>query len=323
MKKHKTALVTGATGAIGPKLVHELLRRGWTVKVLVRDQTKLSSTGAEPVLCDLTAPQNLESAMKEVDTVFHLAAKLHINSPSASLKSEYKSINVEATSRLLDAASSANVSRFIFFSTINVYGPSAPGQCWDEDARLNPDSIYAETKIEAEELVKKFPGNSVLRMAAVFGPGMKGNYVKLVQALKRGRFFFVGDGLNRRSLIYVDDSCSAAILAAEEAQSAGRIYNVTDGSTPTLRNIVEEICGALQRRVPSIKMPLGLARISSSSVDGILKLAGRPRFRNMVEKLVEDVAVNGSRIQSEIGFKPACSQADGWKAVVESMYFEK
>jgi UDP-glucose 4-epimerase len=318
------ALITGAGGAIGLPLLRRLLSRGYQVRALVRQRMHATSLpeNVTVITGDIADRSVLDKAVAGVDVIFHLAAKIHINDPSPELKSDYQRVNVEGTRRLAGAARRAGVKRLVLFSTINVYGPSRPGEVLDENSPLHPDSYYAQTKAQAEEIARAELSAVVLRLAAVYGPNMKGNYPRLVDALRRRRFAFVGDGLNRRTLVHVDDVCSAALLAAEHPGAAGRICNVTDGTVPTLRQIVEAMCAALNCDPPWFGVPLSAARCAAGILDGVAgRLLGkRLSFRAAVDKITEDIAVSGSRMTEELGFRPQYHLSRGWQDTVNALY---
>ena len=323
-------LVTGGTGAIGPALVERLLQEGLPVRVFTRQlaDRKPSLPGVEWRQGDLTDPRALESATAGVDVVFHLAAKLHVHQPGPGRQAEYQSVNVEGTRRLVQAAQISGVRRLVFFSTICVYGPSRSGEILDESSRLHPDSRYAETKIQGEEIcLQARQGDSqaplavVLRLAAVYGPRLKGNYARLVKALKRGWFVPVGAGDNRRTLIFDQDVASAALLAANHPGAAGNIYNVTDGAVHRFKEIVAAMATALGRNPPRIHLPIGGARWLARCAETGFRLAGRcaPVTPATLAKMTEDVAVSGRKMERELGFQPAFDLRRGWQATVLQM----
>lgn len=319
----RTALVTGAAGAIGSTLVERLLEKGYAVRALVRAESKtLLPAGVEVVRSDITDCGSLQKAVAGTETIFHLAAKLHINNPAQALKDEYYRVNVEGTNCLARAARAAGARRLIFFSTINAYGNSRPGQLIDEDEPLRPDSLYAETKIEGEKIVlAEAPEAVVLRVAAVYGPRMKGNYPRLVQALRRRRLALIGDGSNRRTLIHTLDLCDAAIAAAEQERAAGQIFNVTDGSVHTMREIVAAIAAALGRRPPVFHLPARAARIAAGLMEDGWRVVGRraPVNRATIDKLTEDIAVSGSKFQRCLGFEPRFDLEAGWQQTIGTL----
>lgn len=319
----RVALVTGAGGAIGTTLVQRLLQHGYAVRALVRASTPSAEMllGAEVVRGDINDCQLIRQAVVGAEAVFHLAAKLHINNPSLGLKEEYFRVNVEGTRCLAGAARDAGVKRFVFFSSISVYGDSRTGQTLDEESPLRPDSWYAESKIEAEKVVLGELPATVLRVAAVYGPRMKGNYPRLVRALRRRRLALVGDGRNRRTLVHEYDVCDAAIAAAERDITAGQIYNVTDGQVHTMREIIEAIAAALEQRPPKLHLPVRPVRIVAGLLEDGLRRVGKksPVERSTIDKLIEDIAVSGDKIKRQLGFEPQFNLRAGWRQTIEQM----
>lgn len=324
----RKCLVTGATGVVGVPLVRELLEQGHDVRVFVRDASGASQFGnlVEVHTGDLRDRSAVFAAAEGVDWIFHLGAKLHINNPGADSQAEYTAINVGGTDNVVTAAKASRAAKLIFFSTINVYGPGRAGQVRDESSGLDPQGIYAETKAAGEELVLAARNNSgepigvVLRLAAVYGSRMKGNYVRLADAIRKGRFVFVGKGENRRTLVHQSDVVSSAILAAESAVG-GSTYNVTDGSIHTLKQTVEVVARACGKKVPRVHLPLGPAKAAIAGIEILAKVLGSPLpiNRALLDKFLEDVAVDGTKIRSELGFVPQFDLERGWKEAIGSI----
>ena len=314
-QKPKTILVTGATGAIAPLLVGELVRQNHLVKVLVRNAPpkNLLPPETEIVTGDLTDENSLKRAAENAEWIFHFAAKLHINNPDEKLEAEYEATNVTATKNLIEF-SRATCEKFIFASTINVYGTSENGGIFDETSPLDPNGIYAESKAAAERFVLAANGGVVLRLAAVYGSRMKGNFPRLAKAVKKGRFVFIGAGSNRRTLIHEKDVVRAAILCAENEQANRQIYNVTDGEIHTLREIVAAISNALNKKPPRLELPLALIKPLVGLGEDAAKLLGKNLdLRNTLAKVLEDMAVSGAKIQRELNFKPQFDLQNGWR----------
>jgi nucleoside-diphosphate-sugar epimerase len=318
----QTALVTGAGGAIAPTLIRHLLERGYAVHALVRSAAPspvaLIPKGAEIICGDITDYRLVREAASGMDVAFHLAAKLHINSPAPELKGEYERVNVEGTRALVQALHGAGARRLVFFSTINVYGATHEGEIADEDSALNPDSWYAETKAQAEEVVRTVTPNVILRLAAVYGPNMKGNFPRLLRALRKRRPVLVGNGSNRRTLVYIEDLCRAAILAAEHPAAVGQTYNVTDGAVHTLREIVNAMSDALNQSHPKLTLPKVPIRLAAGVLEDSFRLLGKssPVNRSAIDKLTEDVAASGAKIQGQLGFQPRYDLSSGWRETV-------
>ena len=200
-----------------------------------------------------------------------------------------------------------------------------------EDIPAKPDTFYAKTKLAAERIVldaKRADGQplgTVLRFAAIYGPRIKGNYQRLVQALARGRFIPIGDGRNRRTLIYDRDVVRAALLAVQHPKAAGKVYNVSDGHFHTLREIIATICQAIGRNPPRLSLPVGPARFFAGLLENSLQLVGRksPIGLETIDKYTEDIAVSSQRIQNELGFKPQYDLESGWEETIREMRHEK
>jgi len=322
-KKKETALVTGATGVIGPVLIRRLLRDGYHVRALIRRESEygLLPEDVDIRFGDLTDGHVEQKAAVGVDVIFHLAAKLHLDHQGFADEDEYKEVNVEGTRHIVEAARINEVRRFIFFSTINVYGPGEAGLVFDEDSPIRSDSWYTQTKARAEGIVLDGLPAVVLRLAAVYGPGMKGNYPRLLEALRRGFFPMIGDGRNRRTLVFISDVCQAALLAAEHPNAVGQIYNVTDGEVHTLQEVIKAICDALGKRPPRFALPRSLVRPAFGLMEDGFGLFGRrsPIGRSTVDKILEDLAVSGDRIKRNLGFRPKYDLLSGWQETIQQI----
>jgi len=321
-------LVTGATGAIGPSVVRVLNQEGFHIRTFSIDSPAegLFPQGVEVLAGDVTDKAAVQSAMQGACAIIHMAALLHIINPPSDLQEKYRRVNTGGTANVIDAAVKADVERIVLFSTIAVYGPS-DGAVLNESSPVRPDTFYASTKHAAEQLVLHARGSdgrplgAVLRLGAVYGSRIKGNYRRLTHDLSRHRFVPVGNGLNRRTIVYDKDAARAAALAVTHPAAAGRVFNVTDGSFYRLKDIVESICEALGRKPPQFSIPSGLARLAAGAVEKSGHAVGLkpPPFRAMINKYTEDIAVDGGLIQKEIGFVPQYDLKTGWQETIREM----
>jgi UDP-glucose 4-epimerase len=323
-----TILVTGATGAVGFRVVEALHSAGYPLRTFSIDAPAagLFPPQVEVMIGDVTDETAVRSAMHRVDAVVHMAALLHFTNPPPAMRETYERINVGGTATVLDAAMHAKVRRVVFFSTIAVYG-RAEGRVLNEQSPTRPDTFYARTKLAAEEIVLKAriadgqALGTVLRPAAVYGSRIKGNYERLTQALAHHRFIPVGDGLNRRTLVYDRDVGRAAVLAVQHPAAAGRVFNVTDGGFHPLREIIETICAAMGRKPPCLSLPAGPVRVFAGFLEKGSQALGikTPITREMIDKYTEDIAVDGSLIQRELGFMRQYDLKTGWKETIREM----
>jgi len=311
----KAVLVTGGCGFIGRRLCGALSRKGCTVTAL--DMATEDRPGEYIWKVDITAP--LESArIKGIDTVFHLAGKVHALSEVRHEDPEYYRVNTDGTRHVLEAAQRAGVRRFVFFSTvkamsrddeplpIDAQGRPRP---WNEADTAEPDTAYGKSKLEAERLVLHggyVPEPVVLRLCMVYGPGGKGNLQKMINAVRRNRFPPLSEIGNRRSMVHADDVVEAAVLVAQHEKATGQTFIVSDGQSYSTRLIYEGICRALNRPVPAWTVPLWLLKALAVVGDGIGRARGR-RFlfdTDALNKLVGSAWFSSEKIQSLLGFKP-------------------
>jgi nucleoside-diphosphate-sugar epimerase len=191
----------------------------------------------------------------------------------------------------------------VYFSSTSVYGDTRGGLA-DEQSTPAPRSVYAQSKLDGESvLLDEAPHATVLRVGAVYGPSQRSNYLRLATLCRRGIQLV---GSVRRTLVFETDVMSAALMAAEHRDVSARIFNVTDGTTHTLTAITSAMVSALG---PGLRMILpvspvrALARFSRTASPAL-------------QPLIEDSAVDGRRIQRELGFTPAVTLDAGWKLTI-------
>jgi nucleoside-diphosphate-sugar epimerase len=263
--KSSLILVTGATGAVGPRVVHALHQAGYQIRSFSFDAPTagMFPQSVEVLIGDVTDQVAVQSAMQGVDAVVHMAALLHIVNSPPEMREKYERVNIGGTATVVEEAIKAGVRRVVLFSTITVYGAS-DGYVLNEMLPTNPDTFYAQTKLAAVQVVLNARGadgqplGTVLRFGAIYGSRIKGNYERLTHALARNRFIPIGSGLNRRTLIYDKDVGWAAVLAVSCPAAAGRVFNVTNGGYHTLNEVSESICAALGRKPTRFLLPVGL-----------------------------------------------------------------
>src|SRR4051812_27996514 len=245
-------LVTGGTGFIGSHLGEEGRRRGAEVVAFGltnRPEEKanaelLAGLGAEILPGSITDAALCRTAMRGVTHIFHLAVAMREGGKSDEF---FESINLDGTRQLLEAANVGRVQRFIYCSTIGIYGHRAPG-ITREDSPLAPGNIYERTKVSAERLVREFAeqcglATVVLRPADVYGPRDQ-RLLKLFKGVSQGRFPLFGSGKGRRHMVYVDDVVSAFFQACERDQALGEGLILAGPRSCTLRELLDEVVRA-------------------------------------------------------------------------------
>lgn len=320
--------MTGAGGALGPVVAREFARDGFSVRALGHRplDPSLFPEATEFGVLDVLDQEAARRQLAGADTVVHMAALLHVVNPAPSLIPEYDRVNAGGTRNVVSAAAAVGVRRVVHFSTIAVYGYNS-GCILDETTRPAPATPYGASKLRAEEealaasAAQQTPLITILRLGAVYGSRVRGNYRRLVGGLARGLFVGVGDGRNRRTVVFEEDVARAAVLASTHPAAAGRVFNVTDGELHTVREVVNAIGSALGRGPRQFFLPAPPARLTAGLIEDAFRLIGRkaPVNRATIDKFVEDIAVDGSLIQRELGFRPLFDLQRGWDATIAEM----
>ena len=200
----------------------------------------------------------------------------------------------------------------------------ASDDCLDEEAATRPSTAYGRSKLEAEHLVIDrgyVPHPCVLRLAMVYGPGAKGNLVKMIKAVRRGVFPSLVAVQNRRSMVHVDDVVEAAIGAATHEASKGATYIVTDGKIYSTGEIYAAIRAALRMVPIRWSAPLPVLRLAAHLGDGLERILRRrlPLNSGVLEKLLGSECYNSDKIVRELGFRPRHSLANSLPEMIAAM----
>lgn len=304
----KHALVTGASGFIGLELCRRLRGQGVRVRAQMRRARAAPGPWDEVVSADLAEGSLPAACLEGVDSLFHLAGKVHALSERMDDEEEYRRVNVDGTRLLLEAARRAGCRRFVFLSSVQAMGETASARL-DEGSEPHPATAYGRSKLAAEALVLdpalSPPHACCLRPPLVYGPGQKGNLQRMIRAVDQGLFPPLPETGNRRSMVHVQDVVDAAVLAAAHPGARGRTYIVTDGRAYSSREILDAIRGSLRRRVPRWHVPLGALRFLARAGDVVGRLRGR-RFvfdSDALEKLIGSAWYSSERISRELGFR--------------------
>lgn len=282
-------LVTGASSLLGAETARRLLARGNEVRVFQRRPTGLD---VQELLGDVGNPAATENAVRDVDGVVHLAAKVGI----VGTWPEYEQTNVRGTTNLIDAARSAGVTRFVHVSSPSVAhsGASLMGA---GAGTAEPDAArgaYARSKALAElaALAAHREAFSVvaIRPHLVWGPGDTQFVGRIVDRARRGRLAVIGSGAALIDTTYIDNAADALVAAVERApQIGGRALVVSNGQPRPVREIFNRIMAAAGLEPIRRTIPATLARTGASAVEQAWMRSGRegepPITRFIAEQL--------------------------------------
>ncbi|MCL5412829.1 MAG: NAD-dependent epimerase/dehydratase family protein [Candidatus Marsarchaeota archaeon] len=295
--KGKVAFITGGGGRVGRVLSTALLEKGYEVRAMSHEKDFVYSmpVGVVPWVADLTTNRKaLDEACKGADIVFHLAA----------IVSEYKSpirrlmeVNVGGTEKVLDACRRNGIGKFVFTSTVDVYGNSR-NEVLTEDSRLKPTDKYGHSKMLAENKIERYDRDidyTILRMSSVYGRGFENSYFKLFRAIREGKAYVIGSGNNKLSLVHVKDVVRGLVLAGESKKPGG-VYNLSDGVAYTQQGLFNLVADLLKVERPT-------RHISPM----VVKLVARSRGLNSDELrfLMSNRIIDIGKIKRELGFSPS------------------
>lgn len=318
-------LLTGGTGFIGSRLALEA--RGQQMDVVV---TGLVKTDAEKsraaelqragVRIETGLVQDTAFARQVVagcDTVIHLAAAQH---ESGVPDRYFEVVNVTGTQTLLAASRDAGVRRFVYGSTIGVYGSAAHGKL-DETSPPAPDNVYGRSKLAAERVVREQAGDvetSIVRISETYGPG-DFRLLKLFRAIDRGRFLMIGSGENQRQLIHVDDLVRGLLIVAAHASAAGETFVLPGAEVLTTRQMVEVIAGVLGRGVSRLRVPMWPFLVAAVACEATFKplRIDPPLHRRRLDFFRKTFVFATDKAQRLLGFSPQVPFAAGARDTAE------
>lgn len=313
------ALVTGATGFTGGHLADALVRRGWQVRALVRDEAKasaLAARGIEPVAGSLGDPAQLpalEASMRGVDVVFHVAA---VYRQAGVPKDEYRAVNAIAVRQVIEAAAEGGVRRVVHCSTVGVHGDVEHPPA-NEDAPLRPGDVYQDTKLEGETLAREAGARTgvdvvIVRPTGIYGPGDR-RLLKLFRGVARGRFPMLGRGRIYYHLTYVDDLVDGIILCGTHPAAAGRTYILAGPEVTTLNDLVALVAAVAGVRAPWLHLPVWPFWIAGALCEMICVPFGvePPIFRRRVDFYTKSRAFDVTRARTELGYAPTVGLREG------------
>ncbi|RYW41963.1 NAD-dependent epimerase/dehydratase family protein, partial [Legionella pneumophila] len=306
-------LITGATGFIGRSLVPALLSEGHDVRCAV---LQLDSTlqAEQIVINNLEVHTDWTDALRNVEIVIHLAARVHIMKEYAtSSLDEYCKINSIATKNFVEQAVQNNVKRFIFLSTIKVHGEFSQNNLpFSEDCRTQPEDPYAKSKLYAEQFIQEICQNArmefvILRPPLVYGPYVKANFLRILQLVDKKWPLPFGSIYNKRTFIYIDNLVSAISAVVSEPSAANQVYLVADDCSWSLTQLVQTLSRKMNTKLFLIPIPVQILIF-------LFKLCG---LKNINTRLFSSLEVSNEKIKSQLGWTPPVSSIDGLEKTVK------
>lgn len=309
----KTILVTGGTGYIGQALLRHLSANdGFSVRAAVRTLKGLPSRTEAFLYKGLECDADWVEALLGVSIVVHAAARAHvINDNASDPLSEFRRVNVEGTLNFARQASFSGVSRFVFISSIGVYGHSSSRPFTEED-ELHPEDPFAIAKYEAEiglQLLSEVTGMeiTIIRPPLVYGPGAPGNFGRLVSLVASGVPLPLGSVYqNRRSLVALDNLIDLILTCIDHPAAANQVFLAGDGVELSTTELLQCIAKAMGKPARLLPVPVKLIEIGAA-------LLGK---QAMAQRLLGSLQVDISKARELLGWVPPVSMNEGLKRAV-------
>ncbi len=306
-------LLTGATGFIGRRLFRELSRnhevRGVTHKNCV------GANAAGLIAREMNAETDWSDLVMGCDVVVHTAARVHVMADSAeSTMESYTLVNVEGTLHLARQAAMAGVTRFVFLSSIKVNGEwSETGKPLTETDAVAPVDKYAQSKYDAEKALQQLARETgmevvIIRFPLVYGPGVRGNFFRLMQLVDSRLPLPLGAVNNKRSLIGIDNLSDFITRCLDHPAAANEVFLVSDGEDLSTTDLLKRLARAMGRRSWLIPLPPGM----------LIRGAHALGKEAVAQRLLGSLQVDISKARQLIGWQPPVSVDEGLKRCVQN-----
>lgn len=297
---NRRVLVTGASGFIGRVLCDTLSSGGYKVVGLGRSRAAGFRNGVDYRACDLQTG-NLNAVITgSFDVVIHLAGLVHGKGDGQQQNDGFRHINVDASIRVAEAAIRAGIGRFVFISSIGVHGVSTSGAPVTENSPLAPDSLYAQSKLDAETgLAALFRENGlsglvIVRPPLVYGACAPGNFQSLLRLSASRLPLPFGSCVNCRSIISVANLVAFLIVCIDHPQASNQIFVISDGEAVSTKQIVSSLRYGMKRRS-------ALFSVSPFIMRTALALTGK---LDIYHQLFGDLEIDSRKAEQLLGWVP-------------------
>lgn len=313
-----TILVTGANGFVGSALCAKLHHDAVPVRGAIRTLQPQRDSDQVIAVGEISTETDWTAALKDVKQVVHLAARAHVmNDKCAEPLSEFRRVNVSGAANLARQAAAAGVRRFVFLSTIKVNGEfTEEGKTFTANDVPAPQDPYGASKHEAEQVLRQIAGETgmelvVIRPPLVYGPGVKGNFLSLMQAIDKRRPLPLGAIQNRRSLIYVGNLVDIIRLCLTHPKAAGKVFLASDGNDLSTPELVRRLAASMGRRPFIVPLPTPWMRFAGW-------MLGK---QASVDRVIGSLAVDTTPLRDELGWQPCYTIQAGLEAT--ALWYQK
>jgi nucleoside-diphosphate-sugar epimerase len=309
--KMSRIVVTGADGFIGKPLTRMLTSAGHEVIAVTRKQIVLG----DRQITDLP----LESSMRESQAVIHLAGRAHVTRElNQDPLAEFRRANFNGTLSVAEMAARAGVPRFVFVSSIGVLGNSSGDRPFSERDAPSPQEPYAISKWESEQALISLGQKCALKIVVVrpplvYGPHVKGNFLRLLRLIASGVPLPFGAIRNCRSYIGVRNLCDFLLSCTFDQAAAGMTFNIADGEDVSTPELVKTMAAAMGRKPRVFPCPTSILRATAIAL-------GK---RAELERLSTNLRVDSSLARAALNWHATETLRDGIAEMVRWFTLER
>ncbi|MEZ9597066.1 NAD-dependent epimerase/dehydratase family protein [Shewanella sp. 10N.261.52.F9] len=299
-------LLTGASGFVGRVLVSN---EPSLFRCVIRNQDADSFLDSY-MINSLSKDTYWDGAFVGCDSVIHLAGLAHTNRASCD---DFNVVNVEGTLHLASEAVKAGVRRFIFVSSIGVYGTSTSQKSFSIHSPPKPHNYYSLSKYQAEvgliDIAKKTGLEVVIiRPTLVYGALAPGNFGMLTKLVKKVPFLPFGACNNKRDFISVQNLADLLITCVNSPNAAGHTFLASDGETVSIKEFTNAIARGFNKKLIQLPVPVSLMYLAA-------RLVGKV---TMAEQLLGNLEVDSSNAQDVLGWVPPYTMEQAMASLSES-----
>lgn len=255
-------LLTGVTGFVGNRLLTMLKEKGHQCRAAIRRPSSTVDVQTDSVVVgEIDAQTDWHEAVKDMDVVVHLAARVHVmNDQSDNPLLEFRKINLEGTRSIAEAAVKAGVKRFVYISSIKVNGEATNGSSFTAQDVPSPSDPYAISKWEAEKALQEISKQTglevvVVRPPLVYGPGVKANFLNLIRLVRKRIPLPLAGIKNKRTLVARDNLADLIMTCCEHPAAPGHVFLAGDDESVSTAELITKIANSFAQRSPVFYFP--------------------------------------------------------------------
>ena len=306
-------LVTGANGFLGRALCDYISHHGLGSYGLLRAPEEDLNVKKQFIVKNFLSHSDWGSILKSMDVVIHTAGLAHVKNLPPK---DYYETNTEISKELALECIKAGVKRFVYISSIAVYGISSSREIINLSTPLNPTTPYAHSKLLAEIFLQKLHQEGkldvvIIRPPLIYGANASGNIEFLLKSIKRNFPLPFYGVKNLRSMIYIKNLCDCLLNCVINPKSCGQVFLVSDSMDISTPNVIKFLAKGLNKHPKLFPFPLTILHL-------LLSLFKK---EEVLGKITGSLRLDISHIRKTLGWEPPFSALEGLKKTAQHMNY--